>query len=316
MARRFKASQASLSFEVTPALLEFRQLAGDATRFLNTQLVALETLKTAKPVRPTDLVVPWTLPAVDAEWVDTRNFTLRNTMISVVDGLDQYLRILSRVGGLVHDDLHDDLNGRRRADLDRRPTLPERVAALCDRYPKVAAEQHLLAIDLLATWRNRFVHRNSKDNLSNRTRNALLATSDYFREEQGGADIAGAITRFDNGDAPSLSDLSTLIASAHRLVTAMDEHLLFLQEGERYAVSLMKYLIEEQMDPSAYLERIFQYGGNRSAGRVHALFLHNGANHDDKRRANAPVITRRKLDALLGLGRNDASALFEIPRPK
>ena len=92
MARGNKGKETSLSFEVTPALMAFRQLAGDANRFLNTQLVALETLKTATPVRPIDLVLPWTLPAVEAEWVDTRNFTLRGTMISVVDGLDQYLR--------------------------------------------------------------------------------------------------------------------------------------------------------------------------------------------------------------------------------
>jgi hypothetical protein len=194
--------------------------------------------------------------------------------------------------------------------------LPERMVALCNRYPKVAAEQQLLAIDFLVTWRNRFVHRNSKDNLSNRTRKALLAASDYFRDKNGGADIAGAIARFENGDPPNLSDLSTLIASAHRVVTAMDEHLLFLQDGERYVLSLMKLLIEEQTDPSAYLEKLFQYGGKRSTGRVHALLLHNGANHDDKRRANAPFLTRRRLDALLGLGRNDASALFGIPRPK
>lgn len=208
------------------------------------------------------------------------------------------------------------MNGRRRADLDRRPTLPERVAALYNRYPNVAAEPQLFAIDLLATWRNRFVHRNSKDNFSSRTRSALLAASCYFRKEHGGADVAGAIKRFDNGEAPNLSDLATLFASTHRLVTAIDEHLLFLQEGDRYAISLIKFLIEEHLDPSAYLESIFQYGGKRSAGRVHALFLHNGANHDQKRRANAPILTRRGLDALLGVGRNDASELLEIPRPK
>lgn len=315
MAIRVKGSEASLSFEVTPALLAFRQLAGDANRFLNTQLVALETLKSATPVRPPDLVIPWTLPAVEAEWVETRNFALRSTMVSVVDALDQYLRVLSRVRGLVLDDLRDDLNGRRRAALDRRPTLPERVVALCDSYPDVVPEQHLSAIELLANWRNRIVHRNSKDKLSSHSRKILLTASKYFRDEHGGADIASAIARFDNDAPPSLSDLSTMIASAHRLVTAMDEHLLVLQDGEHYAVSLMKFLIEEQPDPSAYLERIFHYGGKRSAGRVHALFLYNGANHDDKRRANAPTITRRKIDALLGLGRNDASELFDIQRP-
>jgi hypothetical protein len=315
MADLNKSGKASLSFEMTPALMAFRQLAGDANRFLNTQLVALETLKTATPVRPPDLVLPWTLPAVDAEWIETRNFTLRSTMVSVIDGLDRYMRVLSRVRGLVAEELHNDLNGRRRPDLERRPTLPERLASLCKYYPNVVSEQYPFAIDLLAAWRNRFVHRSSKDALSGRTRKGLLAAARFFKEEHGGADIAAAIARFDADEPPSLSDLSTVIASAHRLVTAVDEHLLVLQEGDTYAVSLMKFLIEEQPEPSEYLERVFQYGGKRSAGRVHALFLHNGANHDQRRRANAPVLTRKRLNALLGLGRNDASVLFDIPRP-
>ncbi len=58
MADPNKSGEASLLFEMTPTLVAFRQLAGDANRFLNTQLVALETLKTATPVRPPDLVLP------------------------------------------------------------------------------------------------------------------------------------------------------------------------------------------------------------------------------------------------------------------
>ncbi|MEH2482821.1 hypothetical protein V1282_006178 [Nitrobacteraceae bacterium AZCC 2146] len=308
-------SEASLSFEITPALMAFRQVSGNANRFLNTQLVALETLKTATPVRPPDLVLPWTLPAANAEWIETRHFTLRSTIVAVVDGLDRYLRVLTRIPGLVAEGLHDDLNGRRRPKLERRPTLFERVASLCGHYPKVVPAQYVFAIELLATWRNRFVHRSSKDTLSHKARKGLLAKAGFFKKEHGGADIAAAIARFDAGEPPNLSDLSTLIACTHRLVTALDEHLLLLQDGSVYAVSLMRFLIEEQADPSAYLENAFQYGGKRSAGHVHALFLHNGGNHDERRRANAPLLTRKKLNAILGLGRNDASALFGIPRP-
>jgi len=308
-------SEVSLSFEITPALMAFRQISGDANRFLNTQLVALETLKTATPVRPSDLVLPWTLPAANAEWIETRHFTLRSTMVAVVDGLDRYMRVLSRVQGLVPEALHDDLNGRRRPELERRPAHFERVTSLYHYYPSAVPPQYVLAVELLATWRNRFVHRSSKDSLSRGARKGLLAAAAFFKKDHGGADVVAAIGRFDAGEPPTLSDLSTLIASTHRLVTALDEHLLLLQDGGTYAVSLMRFLIKEQPEPSEYLERVFQYGGKRSAGKVHALFLHNGAIHDVRRRANAPVLTRKKLNALLGLGRKDASALFGIPRP-
>ena len=51
MADPNKSSEASLSFEMTPALFAFRQLAGDAN------LVAFATLKMVTPVRPPDLVL-------------------------------------------------------------------------------------------------------------------------------------------------------------------------------------------------------------------------------------------------------------------
>ena len=115
-----------ISFEATPALIAFRREAGDANRHLNTLLVALETLKANEPVRPPGLIVPWTKPGVWREWDDTRDFALKGTMVVVVDGLDQYMRILSRIPGLVPAGLDDVLNGRRAAAGDRRPTVTER----------------------------------------------------------------------------------------------------------------------------------------------------------------------------------------------
>jgi len=73
--------------------------------------------------------------------------------------------------------------------------------------------------------------------------------------------------------------LAFLIAIAQRAVRRMDEHLLQLQNGPDYAMSLMCYLIAEAKI-QAFVEDTWMHGGNRSAGRVHALFLDNGGNHD------------------------------------
>jgi hypothetical protein len=42
---------------MTPALMAFRQLAGDANRFLNSQLVALETFANGDTSAAADLVL-------------------------------------------------------------------------------------------------------------------------------------------------------------------------------------------------------------------------------------------------------------------
>jgi hypothetical protein len=93
-------------------------------------------------------------------------------------------------------------------------------------------------------------------------------------------------------------------------VSDIDERLLLRTSGTEYAVALMSFLLKEDANPVAMLERIFEHGGTRSSGTIHALFLHWGGNHDERRRANAPSLTRRELDALLGLGRNRAKELF------
>lgn len=307
------ASIPSLCFEATPALLAFRRQVGEANRMLNTLLVGLETLKTATPVRPVDLMRTWHLPTSGAEWEETRAFALRGAMVSIIDGLDRYLRTLSRIEGLVAASLHDALNGRKTGGADRRPTLSERFETLCEAYPVVSLE-HRLALRLLVAWRNQFVHGDYRFGLSTRDSRAIAETAEFFHSAHGGADIVGALSRYNRGEAPTVVDLSTLISAVQRLTTALDAAVLHHQDPARYAVALTGYLISTDRDPPSCLEILFEHGGRQAAGRVHALLLHNGANHDANRTASAPSLTRAQLNNLLGIGRNEASVLFKISR--
>ncbi len=310
-------AQASLCFEQSPALIAFRTAAGDANRLLNTLLVAVDTLHGgATPVRPTDLAVAWSLPTTGEEWLDTRNFALRGTMVVLVDALDRYLKILSRVHGLTAPELDDRLNGRKATGEDHRPTLPERVASLCSHYTGAVHPSYVLAVSLLVAWRNRFVHLEHRANLSRTERQQFLQHAAFLKKEFAGVVIADVIARFDAGAPPTLVDLSTLLAATHRLVRDIDAHLLHLQDGQDYAVALMGYLLQSSPDPVATLEAIFFKGGPRAAGRVLALFLENGANHSPNRTASAPSLSRKQLDDVLGLSRNKAAVLFAIERPK
>jgi hypothetical protein len=308
--------RSSICFECTPALLAFRQAAGDANRFLNTLLVALETLKSSTPIRPIDLVVPWTFPHAEKEWTDTRNFALKGAMVAVVDGLDQYMRVLSRVAGLVASELDNILNGRRDADRGRRLTVAERLEALCAAYPGVVRAEYLAAMQLLVLWRNGFVHSDYRFRLALPTRKVLVTAEHFFQAEHGGAGIVSALSRFEQQHPPTLTDLSTLISSAHRIARGMDEHLLQLQNAQAYAFSLMQYLIMSNTDPQAFLESTWLQGGRQSVGRIHAMFLAIGGNHDDNRRANAPAVSRAQLHNLFAFGRNRASEVFGVPRKR
>ena len=297
-------------------MLAFRRTAGHANRWLNTLLVGLETLKVTPPVKPADLVVSWSLPASPSEWLETRNFALGATMVAVVDGLDRYMRVVSQVGGVADPSLHDVLNGRPPANSDKRPTIAERLQALCDHYPGAVRGEYVAAMRLLVSWRNQFVHGTDKHPLSLAQRRALTNQAGFFKAELGGILIVDLGGRYERKEAPTLSDLSTLIACGQRLTRAIDEHLLQLQDGETYVVALVAYLINSDSDPVQCLERLFKNGGKQAAGRIHAHLLDHGGNHDANRRASAPALTRARLDALLGVGRNRAASIFGITRPK
>jgi hypothetical protein len=309
-------TEPSLCFEVTPALLAFRRAAGHANRYLNTLLVGLETLRISTPVKPGDLVVSWSLPTSQAEWLETRNFALGATMVAVVDGLDRYMKIISRVQGLSDQSLNDVLNGRPLPNNEKRPTIAVRLQMLCTFYPGVVQSEYVAAMRLLVSWRNQFVHGEDKHPLKLSEKHALTSCAAFFRAEFGGISIVEMVARYECREAPTLSDLSTLIACAQRLTRDMDEHLLQLQRGDDYAVALVAYLIASDPDPVQCLERLFRNGGQQAAGRVHAHLLNHGANHDTNRRASAPTVTRKRLDVLLGVGRNRAAQMFGIKRPK
>ena len=101
-------------------------------------------------------------------------------MVAVVDGLDRYLRVVTRLSGLVDENLHDYLNGRWIRALDRRPAVFERLRHLSDWVPGAANENLLLAFDLLATWRNEFVHYERRHPLPRTKKDALRAAATWF----------------------------------------------------------------------------------------------------------------------------------------
>lgn len=300
----------SIAFEETPALVLLRKSVWDATRSLNGIIVALETLRHVEPVKPDDRILSWHPSEDPTDSQRTRAFAMRSAMVAVVDGVDRYLRVVTRVNGLVDEDLHDYLNGRWIRALDRRPTVFERLRYLSDWVPGAVSENLLLAFDLLATWRNEFVHYERRHPLSRTKKEALKAQATWFTENRGGADIVSTVARYEAAETPTIADLVTLFAAAQRAVSNIDERLLLRTSGTEYAVALMSFLLKEDANPTAMLERVFEHGGTSSSGTIHALFLHWGANHDERRRANAPSLTRRELDALLGLGRNRAKELF------
>lgn len=235
-------------------------------------------------------------------------------MIVTIDALDHFLRVLSRIEGLVPSTLHDKLNGRKAPGEDRRPTLYERLDELYAAFPGARVE-HLLAMNLLANWRNRFAHGDYKFALTDKECEAIAKTADFFRDNHGGADMKAALDRYTASQAPTLLDLATLISSAQRLVRDLDAAILHRQIGADYAVALVRYLLQNDSNPSARLEWLFQRGGDQAAGRVHALLLDHGGNNYESRIASAPSLTRQDLNQRLGFGRNEASAFFNIPRP-
>ena len=257
------------------------------------------------------------MPTLPSEWADAANFALKAALVTALDGLDQYMKVLGRIPELTPDILTDILAGRARdAQTKRRYTIPQRLQFLNNQCDDIGSAEQIAAIYLLSTWRNHFVHGDYRFDLEARQRKSLADAVGHFRSSYGNADVAAMLHGFDRREPPKIGDLMTLFTCAQRLVASIDEHLLQLQKGPDYAVSLLTYLLREANDPSDLLERLFRGGGAQSTGAIHALFLHHGGNHHENRIASAPFATRAELHRLFGMGRNAASEKFGIARPE
>jgi hypothetical protein len=77
---------------------------------------------------------------------------------------------------------------------------------------------------------------------------------------------------------------------------------------------MVEFALREDPDPSALLERIFVKGGHGSAGAVLALLHALGVTKMQGYTGSAPTLKRSAFDGVVGMGRNQASALFGIAR--
>ena len=224
----------SIAFEQTPALVMLRKSAGDATRSLNGIFVALETLRHVEPVKPNDLILSWHPSADPTDLQRTRAFAIRSAMVAVVDGVDRYLRVVTRLSGLVDENLHDYLNGRWIRALDRRPAVFERLRHLSDWVPGAANENLLLAFDLLATWRNELRPLQAQAPPPKDEERCIESggKETWFKENRGGADVVAMVARYEAAESPTIADLVTLFAAAQRAVSDIDERLLLSRLGD------------------------------------------------------------------------------------
>jgi len=299
----------------TPARASFRRTGGDVSRHLHTLWVAIETLVHNAEVRPADLHLGWTKPQLAIEWSDTRDFAAKAAMTSVVDALDQYLKVLARIPRLTNPNLEDTLKGTARTPSGARLTIFARFAVVVAQYGCAVAPEQLAVIELLATWRNRFVHGDYRHSLSKHARRTLEGATGYFGTAQGGANIGAMLQRFDGRKAPSLKDLVTLITSCQLAVGVLDEHLIHLQSPQDFVLALVEFALRQAPDPPALLERVFAKGGRQSAGAALALLHSFGVAKTQGYTGSAPSIKRGSFDAVVGMGRNAASTTFGIERP-
>jgi hypothetical protein len=317
-----------IAFELSPALLAFRLVAGNANRHVNTIFAGLQALEHHANFRATGFLIGWSRPHTPAEWEDSKAFAYKMALIAIVDGINQYLRVLSRMPGFTDPSLADVLAGRRVGD--RRLTIGERVDALNAFYSdkakvniaghgapaasktlrRLVGPARIAMIYLLIYWRNIYAHNDYRFSLPEDQRTTILESSKYFKQRHDGVIIKELVERFDGKSAPTLADLSTMFSVCQIVLGNLDSHLLQLQTGASYANCLIKYLMTSSGSARDFLSSVWQYGGDRTTGRIHTLFLHNGANHDANQLPGAIKLTRKELHDLFGVGINKARIIF------
>lgn len=298
---------ARLHFVETPMLKRFRRLMGEANYHLCTTIAGLETLWANEPVVPSEFVVAWRKPATDDDRLAARNFILQMMMVSAVDAVDQYMRGLQDfipLDGM----LGEALAGRlrlREGDRKRRATVGERFA-IALRELTTAQPAYSASIELLAYWRNSFVHGDYRFELPSNVERTLRGEASYFSSTMNGTSVDAALDRYRARCAPLQTDVAMLIAAAHRAVNEIDQGYLRRQaNGPDYAKKLFTAVIGATLKPTELIRFLWLPGGNKKFSRIEALFRENGG-RSTRQATQMPVIERKDVAAIFSQRMHEA----------
>ena len=157
----------------------------------------------------------------------------------------------------------------QRAHFGRRhrPSMKARFEALSE-YATGVLPAYQAGVQLLISWRNRHVHDDATDAISDSCLQALLTAKDYLFNNHSHLDVSRMLENYCKNNAPKLKEISSLISITHRAVGACDAGALSRLDVEEYAIAALRASLRARPDPEKTLR---EYWGRTKAIRLKKL---------------------------------------------
>jgi hypothetical protein len=193
----------------TPALQPFLDATGRIVHHLNTIVVGLSSVESGVATKPASMDITWLPRDVITSSRQARAFALRSTLVFLAEELNSYVDQITRYPGL-----------NRSGDWDSKKKADRLIAVQCQLM--IQEDFIFVGAVLVAHWRNRNIHGQSRAKLTNAQRKILLDANETLKTEFKNLDAHRLLDDFD-ADSPSLKDTSSLVAMAIRFVKRLDQ---------------------------------------------------------------------------------------------
>lgn len=200
------------------ALKRFKEEIGQANHFLITILIGLDGVKSGEVVKNDEFDVAWNPKDVVASASRSRIYTIKSSLVWVVDCLDMYLRLCNRKPRLLSEELSNKFNGTGHR-------VYEKYKLISDEYAVNDIDKAV--VDLMICWRNRMVHFDADNDISRESRNILTTCINEDETTQRiHLDINQMLNSFDKNECPKFKEMAFMISRTISFVESIDKILL------------------------------------------------------------------------------------------
>lgn len=214
--------------EKTLARRDFKKLMGQTNHYIITARVGLWAIENNPDdfSEPEDMHAAWNPKNKESSARRTEAFILKSSLAWTVTCLDSYFSQLNRKPKYIQDAQliqQLDANGR---------SVYRKFIIFNDHYQEINPS-YIALVDLLITWRNAVIHRNSGNRLLSNTIDTLQKNSSWIEEQFCGLKIdgpggnkGGLADRSVAGDPLTFKETASLIAATQYYVQDLDRLIL------------------------------------------------------------------------------------------
>lgn len=257
-----------LVLEKSRSYKSFKKEMGQQNHLYITLLVSLTYLdKLKNPECPPELHTSWKPQDIKTSIMRSRQYASKSALNWCVDQLEVYMDKCNS------DAMYPNEVKKMYDGTDR--SVYRKFQVLYKQYGQSNVDLQVYSgiVALGIQWRNRMVHSTADNILDEDFCNILRQHVDFIKQNFCDLDVEKMLNNFENSNAPSLKEATSIIHATHKFVESIDHALLNIIDLREYA----KYLLKKHMDVhKSWYAKITRQVSFRKLGMIKSLLVNSG----------------------------------------